>query len=584
MSICALTSKGQDPAEWTNYFNGGALQIPENAELCVIGGSVQRNNKTDDNIVVNEENNCFVLHYGTSSAAVVDNLYRDDEIILTNGTYSVAEFLTMAEACLNDQVTNSCLATDAWTVTLNAQNQLKMAAELCEVRAMTKGNWVPAGGINASNEIDTQTAPASTTFTPPAAGPVRKCWYVDNQALFNNWNQGTAADGVNNLEGASWNITAAGANPNSNNLQGGIVVGTHKTPENEYTPRVTWSGLGNNSIDIGWEIKGRSLLFFHHKLTPKGEGGANGIMTREKIYDGNPINIVANTTIGMRYLKDGNDITQIQTFYNIGGLNIQGAIVSFTDETGDFGMGKYAGNGKGRGAGHYMCLSFAPGNNCRVRCQGAYHDEGTALAVATDYFNNVQFAFSKLENQVAAIGDINLSYLKKIEQYANIGLTLGFNEGSLYDVAQSYTNGVVSTAAIANWDEAVSPIAVQFLDMGINGYLGGGIDAIGGANECPLVAIIDSFQQNDILPIPLPRVWETSQSNWVQLKNAAPLSLNQFRVRLTDMTGRKIENLAGDSSIWFKVRKSAKSSSAFKMPGESMNGNNPNEWIKRLHD
>ena len=69
MSICALTSKGQDPAEWSNYFNGGALQIPENAELCVIGGSVQRNNKTDDNIVVNEENNSFVLHYGTSSAA-----------------------------------------------------------------------------------------------------------------------------------------------------------------------------------------------------------------------------------------------------------------------------------------------------------------------------------------------------------------------------------------------------------------------------------------------------------------------------------------------------------------------------------
>ena len=84
MSICALTSKGQDPAEWSNYFNGGGLQIPEDAELCVIGGSVTRNNRNDDTIVVNEENNSFVLHYGANSTASADNLFRDDEIILRN--------------------------------------------------------------------------------------------------------------------------------------------------------------------------------------------------------------------------------------------------------------------------------------------------------------------------------------------------------------------------------------------------------------------------------------------------------------------------------------------------------------------
>jgi hypothetical protein len=120
--------------------------------------------------------------------------------------------------------------------------------------------------------------------------------------------------------------------------------------------------------------------------------------------------------------------------------------------------------------------------------------------------------------------------------------------------------------------------------MGINGYLAGGVDTIGGANECALVAIIDSFRQSNNLPIPLPRVWENSQSNWIQLKNAGPVTLNQFRVRLTDMTGRKIENLSGDSSIWFKIRRAPHSSSAFKLPGDSMNGNNSNDWIKRLHD
>ena len=59
MSLIVLNSHGQDPAEFENHFGRG-LKLPRNAEICLCGVNLNRYNKHDEAVVIQDNNDAFI--------------------------------------------------------------------------------------------------------------------------------------------------------------------------------------------------------------------------------------------------------------------------------------------------------------------------------------------------------------------------------------------------------------------------------------------------------------------------------------------------------------------------------------------
>ena len=67
MSLIVLNSHGQDPAEFENHFGRG-LKLPRNAEICLCGVNLNRYNKHDEAVVIQDNNDAFIVLVSTGSA------------------------------------------------------------------------------------------------------------------------------------------------------------------------------------------------------------------------------------------------------------------------------------------------------------------------------------------------------------------------------------------------------------------------------------------------------------------------------------------------------------------------------------
>ena len=602
MSIVCLTSNGQDPAEWNNYFSE-SLELPPNSELCLIGSSLEFAKRQNENIVITDDNNTFVLHYGGNGNLYRDNCFSDDIITIPSQVYEPQAFAGALQAALNTQVSNSCLAVDAWEVSINnLLTTLTIKARLMYCEDEKCGEWV-AVGLNQIDDLTVVKAndETTTTFNFQQAASQR-CWYVNQTPLFNNWNQGRTNDFANNMEGVSFsfNVPAniATNQEQLNGMAGGIITGSTLNPQLGHAPRINWRNIAFNAqdvnstslnnIDIGFEIEGTNINFFYHSISPTNANGASGIEGRTKnmigtvaLQAGTTQQIMIRTVINPDAPENNfNDLPQLECIQRTIG-NAWAAVdtVALTSSSGDFALGKYIKQG------WYSCLSFAKGNNKDVEFSGTHMEDAIPVAdddgYNEDYFRPLNFGFRKVNPQSIQVDEVNLQFVKTIEQYANISQTLGFND-SIEETKTSWETGIEADNLLENYSPPQSAVAVQFLDMGINGFLAGS-DNLGGTHQCPLVGIVDGFQTINRVPMPSPKVWELTNNNWIRLNNASAISLNQMRVRLTDLTGKRIMNLLPDSSVWFKIRRAPKSASSFKLPGDALNGNQPTDWLEQLH-
>ena len=67
MSLIVLNSHGQDPAEFENHFGRG-LKLPRNAEICLCGVNLNRYNKHDEAVVIQDNNDAFIVLVSGGSA------------------------------------------------------------------------------------------------------------------------------------------------------------------------------------------------------------------------------------------------------------------------------------------------------------------------------------------------------------------------------------------------------------------------------------------------------------------------------------------------------------------------------------
>tara|TARA_R110000765_G_scaffold18336_4_gene49249 strand:- start:3075 stop:5210 length:2136 start_codon:yes stop_codon:yes gene_type:complete len=187
---------------------------------------------------------------------------------------------------------------------------------------------------------------------------------------------------------------------------------------------------------------------------------------------------------------------------------------------------------------------------------------GTGLSAPSPYivdgnqtpFRSIYFGWSPVREILPILTPyINHSFRNMTDRYSNIARTLGFNENSLSFIAPNSLLTLDSDFTDDLWTESTGVVVIQMPNLPVEGALGCGSTVWGGSNSAQIIGVA---------PISLLYIGlrsdssysEPANENWIKLKNLCMNSLNQLKIKLTDTTGRKLRNLAPNSTIWIKIR------------------------------
>ena len=184
----------------------------------------------------------------------------------------------------------------------------------------------------------------------------------------------------------------------------------------------------------------------------------------------------------------------------------------------------------------------------------AYVTAPSVIAQNNFSFQDVTFAFSPLSSQPFASTGVKGEMLAAAKRISNIASTIGFNENQWNTLTSANSqSGLVSTYANenGNWEDKDQVCVIQMPNLSIEGELGSGSGVYGGANTANILGVIGLAVTSDSRT----NVYhEPNFENYIKCKNLSEDSINQLKVKLTDVTGRKLIGLAPDSTIWIKIR------------------------------
>lgn len=175
-------------------------------------------------------------------------------------------------------------------------------------------------------------------------------------------------------------------------------------------------------------------------------------------------------------------------------------------------------------------------------------------------FLGTTFAFSPQTYNLNA-GVVKPALMQMSRRHANIAGSIGFIQNKLHFLTSANTTaGLQSDANKFNpngWTINTGVCVVQLPNLPIDGELGGGNNVYGGANSANILGVVGLHGEtnNEIDGIVYR---EPSLENYVKLKNINGMTINQLKVKLTDVTGRKLQNLQPESTIWIKIRSCGK--------------------------
>ena len=181
----------------------------------------------------------------------------------------------------------------------------------------------------------------------------------------------------------------------------------------------------------------------------------------------------------------------------------------------------------------------------------------TAPAVIADMeqsFQPVNFAFSPILSLAPGSTGYKNDMMAAAKRYSNIASTIGFNENTWNSLQSSASStGLSSTYANeeGNWEDKDQVCIIQLPNLSIEGELGSGSTVWGGSNTANILGVVGlgvtGSNRSNVYR-------ELNQENWIKLKNLSPDALNQLKIKLTDVTGRKLIGIAPDTTIWIKIR------------------------------
>jgi len=185
----------------------------------------------------------------------------------------------------------------------------------------------------------------------------------------------------------------------------------------------------------------------------------------------------------------------------------------------------------------------------------AYVTAPSVIADLENSFLPITFAFSPLSSIPFGSTGQKSEMMQGAKRISNIASTIGFNENQWYTLSSANSaSGLSSPYANedGNWEDKDQVCVVQLPNVPIEGELGSGSTVWGGANTANILGVVGLGVTNSQSRCNV--YHELNNDHWIKLKNLSESAQNQLKVKLTDVTGRKLIGLAPDTTIWIKIR------------------------------
>lgn len=585
MSLICLSSRGLSvqPENFSNFFGGRGIEFPKNSEICLVGASVRKHAPGSAVVSLTPENNTFACHYGTPPLATgaIDpkqDLLRDDVYTVKAQTGTYIDIAAAIKKTVSDQCTVSCLSHGV-EATITSAAGLVLKQPMWKARTSEGGRWAaPPNAPQKNSDILPEDNGTFTRLQPNALS--QECWMEDSRVLWNTDNGAAAGSFGGTNYACLFNFFRGGPGNvamSYNGRQGGIVTGNRignaskmdswvnfPVPGEDIAPAL---GMYEQKIDLGWALTLDSLQWYKNAYEQGQVGYKRELLGQVLLAD---ILTTQQIQIGFRPLLSAASTYDWEIFYKLdAGAWVQAALVAGTDEKGTFPFGKFNANQVSDpptfegieiskvGLGHHAVGCWGNENINHMEVYGIYDDmvgrvQGAAGQLS--FGKDLTFGTSYISDSYAQNNGVWNNFKQLCQSRCAIADSLGFYSGVVKvvsDPAAALPAGLISDTLPAQWNFADAPLVVQLPNLPINGYLGGGASAIGGATALPILGVIDGFQIDEN---PTGSISSPYNENWIKLLNKDSFTINEMQVRITDMYGVLPDYLDNPSHVWIKIR------------------------------
>ena len=600
MSIVHLTSVGQRPNQFSNFFSNG-IQLGSNSEVSLIGYS--GNLAGEDNnvnavyeIVIQEGiNDTFSVIHGDVSVLTGDQkdlYYTPVEVKLRSGVYTPVSLGVELDRVLNESERISNYK-GGWEVTYNPvliPGPPIIPAFTYTIKCGSLRAPALAGGsfVNYINGGDTPAdgvlnAAGQTTLTPYQAGPpiLTTNAFIDTTPGYLGDTQG-AAGVIGTAQGYYMEFTTIGATTATDIGYSLCMVAKQNASMMEFSkpnsaypqnsPTV-WGGDMTPSLDFAFGPGGPELFgFCPHGITINPADGRFGIIeakTQNIVGDPkDPANFIitwtaTNVNVAAPGLKKmaicpkmsiANDpIIEYWVDNGAGWVLLSTRVISGSQEfpvgMADHATYRYSQN-------YYMgVLCNAPvATSPIITAKRCGNPVALPVGIPINPTEPVVFAWSPVDDYIDPLVNIDLvsqsGLLESARTSNKLGQSLGFPAiTNSADIAIAWTVGITSLEAVgeATNNGEYSPLLITCPSLPIQGY-------IGGANGSTAALLgVGRVRGNEMAYGFSSEVAE----NWIQLRNKKPITLYQLAIDIKTETNNDYVGLEPNFSCWLKFRSEA---------------------------
>ena len=591
MSLVHLTSKGQMPNQFSNFFSNG-IQLGAGAEVSLVGysgnlaGEDNSENEVYEIVIQAGVNDKFAVIHGDMTRATgttKDIAYTPVEVKISPAVYTPEALGDELERILNISERISQYK-GGWSVTYNDATavppieKFSYTIQCGHIRApaLAGGEFINyiTGGSAAADGV--ANGGASSTLTPYQVGPpvLQANSFIDTTPGY----MGDTTEGVGVIGGgAGYNMefTTVGATTNADVAYSLCMVAKQNAsrmnfsnPNGDYpqdSPTV-WSEEMDVGLDFAFGEIGAELFgFCPHGITINPADGRFGTI------EAKTQNVVGDPKDPSNF-----EITWYPTIVNVAAPGLKKMwICPRHDAAGDLIIEYWVDNGagpillatsqvSGSAPGDHGTYRYSQNYYMGVLCNAPVATSPVITAkrsppptlppLTAAPFEDITFAWSPYDGHDMSLGSllnaelISESGLWAAARNANkLGQSLGFPaQDTILPKVAAHTTGLSSLESLgeATNNGEYSPLLITCPSLPITGYIGGS------SGTTAALLGVGRVRGNEL------KYGFSSElaENWIQLRNTKPITLYQLAIDIKTETNNDYIGLEPNFSCWLKFR------------------------------
>ena len=571
MSLIILSSNGQQPNYFRNQFPNG-IKLGVDSEVSVIGYSGQLIGSTTEEVftipIVSGENDTFILYHGDNAAGTTDDelYFQPQPIRIRPAVYTPRDLAGEIQTQLNllDYVSTY---RRGWVCTYDiATNKFFISCDRMTTPPAEDGDWIVYGDLEQPTSVIN--TPGVSDILDPTAG--RTTAFLDLKSGFIGYTDELIGTPFTN-KGWMWDIQYIGPNNLENTVVSyGLVMEQNATKcirNQEGVPYHIngsyWSSsrsqslvhqktkVFNSNADFAIENDGQiaHIGYFAFGFAVDIDGRI-GII-RNDVYGNTGNNIKQNRTIrwtAVNLTNNGNALKRFAIAPRWTPAGSRTALEFFFDDgTGFTSIDVISMTGSEVYDRKYLSANTERTRTLSLPNAGIDPVLGNPFEIVTLAWSPVQ------QTQLSNPSPQEIIYRSgfvKACQDANLRTTLGFMTQHVDSAVPSAAGtpfesdeGITSYTSTASNHE--SPILITIPELSAKSYIGA---ANGGGVEEPVVAVARVRGNTEFA------FSADLGEDWIELNNAAPITLQNLTVVLKDTQNRLYQNLQPNFNLWLKFR------------------------------